>query len=472
MDKEPSFSFRELLSSFLKIFGSNFVANSKIEGNLTQNTTNTNNYFNIKISVRVVIIFVILFFIACYSFPILFFKSSTVQSNQYSDQKLQNNPCQSAAKDISLILIAPFYLTQGQQDYGWDREIEDSIIKKIKQLKINDIQIQRMKKSYDQDQTDLIKSDAQQCNASVIIWGQYSGARTTIRFMNLKNPKYYGSDILLNPVVNSDRSKENEFITEELPNDSSNIILFTNAQSLYYTGIYTQSLNLLEELTKDIDIGSVSDDLKDVYKSMYFLMGGIYYLQLYRDNQALEKSVLAYTKAIQIDSNYTDAHFSRGLIYIEKSDFGGAISDLSFVTEQQKDNVEAYNALGYAYLKQKKWKQAQSVLQQGTAISSTFANLSKNLGYVQYQLGEKDLGISNIEKSIDNTNINLSAHIEALGWLGEIYLKEERYQNVCHSVKKLEAINQEYQLADTSKSAIYVSYLQNQLHTRSFSCQP
>ena len=63
----------------------------------------------------------------------------------------------------------------------------------------------------------------------------------------------------------------------------------------------------------------------------------------------LDKAIANYTKAIELQPDYAEAYYNRGLAYRNKATFDKAIADYDKAIALKPDFAEAYNNRGSAY---------------------------------------------------------------------------------------------------------------------------
>ena len=80
-----------------------------------------------------------------------------------------------------------------------------------------------------------------------------------------------------------------------------------------------------------------------------------------RKKSWIDRAIADFTKAIQLNSNYTDAYYYRGMAYSDKGDFGHAVADFTKVIEARPDAV-VYCYRGMAWLYLEEWEKAKADL--------------------------------------------------------------------------------------------------------------
>jgi len=87
----------------------------------------------------------------------------------------------------------------------------------------------------------------------------------------------------------------------------------------------------------------------------YFSKAGIVYMRGHK-----EEAVRLYTKAIEINPNFVQAYYNRGIAYNDIREYFKAISDFTKAIEINPDYAEAYYNRGVAYIDMINYSQAIS----------------------------------------------------------------------------------------------------------------
>ena len=145
--------------------------------------------------------------------------------------------------------------------------------------------------------------------------------------------------------------------TETIYNDLYSFIknqdIHRSAYVAFYSGFTFQNIG---------DGAETSEETQDAYQKAVayytkaleqkpnmleaYLNRGIVYNDMDKVDEALEN----YNIAIQLDPSYTDAYYNRGFAYFDKEDLDSAIADFTKVIELKPEHAEAYYFRGLFYL--------------------------------------------------------------------------------------------------------------------------
>lgn len=163
--------------------------------------------------------------------------------------------------------------------------------------------------------------------------------------------------------------------------------------------------------------------------SLWQTLGDIYFEQ-----KNYNKTVLAYSKVIQLKKNKTKydwgMFFIRGVAYEKQQNWLNAEKDLKMALNLAPNEPMLLNYLGYSWaLRHKNLKQAQTMLQKAIDIAPEEGAIRDSLGWVLVLNNQTDLAIKQLEQAAETIpqDPELNYH------LGVAYWKVGRY---------LEAVNQ------------------------------
>lgn len=86
----------------------------------------------------------------------------------------------------------------------------------------------------------------------------------------------------------------------------------------------------------------------------------------YSENDEHTRAIASFDKAIELQPDYTNAHYNRGIAYMRKGEVDNALADYSGAIQFERNYAEAYNNRGIAY--QKKCETIYAVQDYSTAI--------------------------------------------------------------------------------------------------------
>ena len=146
------------------------------------------------------------------------------------------------------------------------------------------------------------------------------------------------------------------------------------------------------------------------------------YLALQRGNflqmlRQIDRAIEAYSRAIELNPNYTDAYNNRGVSYSDKEEFGLAIKDFNTAIELCANNTVFYSNRGATYSDMKNYDRAIEDHNKAIELEPDFAVAYYNRGEAYSNKGEVDHAIEDYNKAIELD----PDYIEAYGNRGVAY---------------------------------------------------
>ena len=129
-----------------------------------------------------------------------------------------------------------------------------------------------------------------------------------------------------------------------------------------------------------------------------------------------EKAITHYTKAIELNPNFAEAHCNRGLVYANKDDLNSAIQDFNTAIELNPNFVEAYYNRGFAYNKGD-FDTAIKDFDTAIHLNPNYMEAYNNRGFVYNSKGDFDTAIKDFDTAI-HLNPN---YMEAYNNRGFVY---------------------------------------------------
>jgi tetratricopeptide (TPR) repeat protein len=109
-------------------------------------------------------------------------------------------------------------------------------------------------------------------------------------------------------------------------------------------------------------------------------------------------AIVAYTKAIELDSKYADAHNNRGVAYLSQRNFDEAFADFSRSIELAPSDA-AYNNRGSIYFSRQKFAEALADFDAGLKLKPSPEGYL-NRGMAQQQLKHEDLALADYDLAV------------------------------------------------------------------------
>ncbi|MBP5568668.1 MAG: tetratricopeptide repeat protein [Treponema sp.] len=100
--------------------------------------------------------------------------------------------------------------------------------------------------------------------------------------------------------------------------------------------------------------------------------------------------------------------------------------------EELKENpyrIESYVVMCWSLVENKQYAEAEQRAKEGLAISPYEPRLIEILGEAQYYQGKNNAALEQFEKYVSNSNESAGRYGKAYFFMGEIYIKQGRYQH-------------------------------------------
>ena len=120
-----------------------------------------------------------------------------------------------------------------------------------------------------------------------------------------------------------------------------------------------------------------------------------------QDSDQLDGAISWYTKAIQIDPDFTEAYYNLGVALQLSNRWDEAISSYQAVIELKPDHRDAYHNLGNAYKEAGKSANAMECYQKALDLDPAFANAHNSVGTLLQEKGEIDKAIESYKKATE-----------------------------------------------------------------------
>jgi tetratricopeptide (TPR) repeat protein len=230
---------------------------------------------------------------------------------------------------------------------------------------------------------------------------------------------------------------------------------------------YLISKELYNKITQDLRRGentSLQDInyLKSLEKynvlkydwSLYHFMG-----HAYDKNEEYEKSIKAYTKAIQINPNKDEAYYNMGLIYVKRREYNKAIELFQKTVKINPKYEDAYFNMGVIYEERKKYDKAIELYQKTVELNPRNINMYNIIGDLYYDKKEYKKAINAYRKIIQ---INPKKD-DAYYYMACSYYANKEYEEAIKIYKKSIKINPKKNNAYSYMSISYIILLKLQL---------
>jgi tetratricopeptide (TPR) repeat protein len=132
----------------------------------------------------------------------------------------------------------------------------------------------------------------------------------------------------------------------------------------------------LNEYKQDRNIEKIENIL---FKDNEEKLDAINYFNLAYEEKNIDKQILFYTKAIELDSKFFEAYINRGVAFYDKGDSEKAISDYNKAIEFEHNDAIIYFNRGLAYGKKRDFDKAISDYNKAIELDNSFTLTYNNL---------------------------------------------------------------------------------------------
>lgn len=158
-----------------------------------------------------------------------------------------------------------------------------------------------------------------------------------------------------------------------------------------------------------------------------------------------------FKKVIKKDPNDAQAHYYLGVCY-RNCKISTAVTVLQRAIELDSNNTDAYIELGRAYVELNQFNEAISALEQAVSAEPTNDVALLHLGIAYYKKGNNEVAISMLKKSLDNYESP-----EAYMFLGSVYLTTGRAAKAILPFRQALDLDSEYLEAYIGLAASYAN---------------
>ena len=126
-----------------------------------------------------------------------------------------------------------------------------------------------------------------------------------------------------------------------------------------------------------------------------------HYLYMVYDANTLDKAIADYTKAIELNQNFAESYYNRGLVYDDLKNYDAAIADYNQAIKLNPNDAKAYNNRGNAYKALKNYDAAIADYNNAIKINPNYANAYYNRGIAYKNLKQYQKAVADFTKRIE-----------------------------------------------------------------------
>jgi tetratricopeptide (TPR) repeat protein len=308
-----------------------------------------------------------------------------------------------ARENETLIVIATFYRTEGVTDHDIHGEIRRGIKAAGEALGMSGLRVEvepHVLRSEDQVGAEAL---GRRHKASIVIWGEDTGARLTSNFLNLQHPAFPGAKVPINEldgVELADRAKYQDFITRDLPGDFTFLSMFAIGQAFGIRGNLAVSVQAIEQGIAALpEALPKEDDLRESIATAYYHLAWIYALLPSIEDQ--ERAIKNYGKAIAARPAYFQAYLARARVLRDLHDSNGAKSNFAAITRLEAKSAEDHFYKAQAYRALEMWDQAFGEDTEAIRLWPNYAEAYVNRSVTRTRQGDLQGAVDDCTRAID-----------------------------------------------------------------------
>lgn len=137
------------------------------------------------------------------------------------------------------------------------------------------------------------------------------------------------------------------------------------------------------------------------------------------DAGRVEEAFEAYGRGMQAMEDSSQLRYARALLAAEQSQVERAERDLRVLLEQDPDDAQALNALGYTLAEQTdRYQEALELIEKALSLSPNDAAIVDSMGWVHYRLGNHERALEHLRRALDlQFDAEIAAHLGEVLWV-------------------------------------------------------
>lgn len=380
-----------------------------------------------------------------------------------------------ATQDEFLVVVADFYAKGAAQKLEVINRLAPSIQEQLQNTGISNARLITVP-NQPRDNKEAIQV-ASRYNASIIVWGWYDDLGFEANVEVLNSPfleSVGGAEKLVKQASQNlgeiDTAPETlrTYLREGLASRVNYLVLYIIGRVHLWQGYqheasfekaeaaadYQQALKLFSQAISVIRGTSLEDQKKLSAEVLYYSLGSTY-LRLAQSNadvQAMQQAVDSYQKAIELKTDYAEAHYDLGVIaYLTANTPAEAKSQFEAAAQYDSNSDHLMSARAYANIAyiniyfDNDYALAETNFRKAYEFKPDDVFVVKNLGFFEYMLGKYDEAVKLTEEGLKyNPDEDVSVEAQLTCNLAVAYLAKgdtdqaaRLYEDALLKVKKL-----------------------------------
>jgi tetratricopeptide (TPR) repeat protein len=172
-------------------------------------------------------------------------------------------------------------------------------------------------------------------------------------------------------------------------------------EHLFVAGEKLKAKKLMEAAT---ELSAASDNLEE-HPELAFVMG-----EIMRQEESFEPAVRLYSKLIEIDSEFPEAHTKLSFVLYRNEDAERGVAEARAAIARTPDSAEAHKCMGQNLEAQKQFDAAIAEYQRALAIKPDYIVVHFDLGILYLNRGDYRNSIAESRKALASDPTNADAH--------------------------------------------------------------
>jgi tetratricopeptide (TPR) repeat protein len=296
----------------------------------------------------------------------------------------------------TLLVIVPFYYTPNIPNTDAHGEIKRAIQAAAQEAGLTNLRIELAKTALQADDRDRAEQIGAHYNASLVVWGEDTGVRVTVNFLNRRGtPEVEARDVAISETVRTQIANPpaySRYVTDDLPHQLSFLALFAVGQSFDINQDYDAAIRVIERA-----VGAVAPETPvEGLAYAYFRLGWLYE----GPKRDAAQARVMYDQAITLDPKNARAYNNRGNTRRSQSDLKGALEDYDQALVLEPKYTLAYNNRGNARAEQGDLKGALEDYDQAITLEPKLAAPYANRSIIRFAQGDLKGAIDDLDQAI------------------------------------------------------------------------